>query len=185
MQIIPPLQDKKIDEGIFISEYGVPHWCDFFWLYDEAIKNANDNDILIELGTYFGGSVTYLAAKAREAGRKFRIYGVDINPELTRLSVEYLNLDVNVIQSDAGDFSKCFGLRSVFMVFLDASHEYEKTLIALNSWLPKMKRGGIFGGHDYGNHNYPGVKKAVDEFAKCNSLEFKSVGGTYVFDLWH
>jgi hypothetical protein len=47
-------------------------------------------------------------------------------------------------------------------VFIDAAHSYEavKTDIAL--WLPKVRPGGWFGGHDY-HAAFAGVKRAVDE----------------------
>jgi len=33
----------------------------------------------------------------------------------------------------------------------------------INLWLPKVKKGGILSGHDYGARKQPGVKKAIDE----------------------
>jgi predicted O-methyltransferase YrrM len=49
------------------------------------------------------------------------------------------------------------------MVYIDADHRYEFVLLDIKSWLPKVRKGGILGGHDYGCHGTPGVKKAVDE----------------------
>jgi hypothetical protein len=53
---------------------------------------------------------------------------------------------------------------SVDFVFIDADHTYEGVLEDIKAWLPKIKKGGWIGGHDYGNlPRFPGVKKAVDE----------------------
>lgn len=49
------------------------------------------------------------------------------------------------------------------MVYIDADHRYEFVLLDIRSWLPKVKKGGILGGHDYGNRGTPDVKRAVDE----------------------
>ena len=49
----------------------------------------------------------------------------------------------------------------VDMVFIDGNHEYEAVVADLRAWLPKARR--LICGHDYGNAEYPGVKKAVDE----------------------
>ncbi len=47
-------------------------------------------------------------------------------------------------------------------VYIDADHRYEYVVLDIEFWLPKVKKGGILGGHDYGNE--AGVKKAVDEW---------------------
>jgi hypothetical protein len=48
-------------------------------------------------------------------------------------------------------------------VYIDALHTYEGVRDDLKTWFPKVRIGGIIGGHDYGHANFPGVKKAVDE----------------------
>ncbi len=56
-------------------------------------------------------------------------------------------------------------------VYIDGDHRYENVLLDIEFWLPKVKKGGILGGHDYGNE--VGVKKAVD---KCfNVLEIETL----------
>lgn len=49
-------------------------------------------------------------------------------------------------------------------VYIDALHTYEGVRDDLRLWFPKVRDGGIVGGHDYGHPNFPGVKRAVDEF---------------------
>jgi hypothetical protein len=46
------------------------------------------------------------------------------------------------------------------LVFIDADHTYESITSDIQSWLPKVKVGGIISGHDY---NHPPVKQAVHE----------------------
>lgn len=56
---------------------------------------------------------------------------------------------------------------SLDMVFLDADHSYEGVRADIEAWLPKVRKGGWIGGHDYGNdepaYDFSGVKRAVDE----------------------
>ena len=53
-------------------------WFDYPELYDEAIKTAPKNAILVECGTAFGRSISYLARKAIDAKRHdLQIYCVD------------------------------------------------------------------------------------------------------------
>jgi predicted O-methyltransferase YrrM len=48
------------------------------------------------------------------------------------------------------------------LVFIDADHSEESVSRDIVVWLPKVKRGGVIAGHDYGSRNWPGVKRAVD-----------------------
>lgn len=63
----------------------------------------------------------------------------------------------------------------VNFVFIDASHLYENVKKDLESWYPKIKKGGIIAGHDYGDRNPDnGVYKAVNEFAGKYGLKVNS-----------
>jgi Methyltransferase domain len=64
-------------------------------------------------------------------------------------------------------------------VYLDGNHRYEAVRDDLNAWWPKLKKGGLFAGDDYGcfpempvdfGHGelYFSVKRAVDEWALKN-----------------
>jgi uncharacterized Rossmann fold enzyme len=60
-------------------------------------------------------------------------------------------------------------------VFIDADHSYEGCRADIETWAPKLKRGGLLCGHDYNNHYYPefGVNRAVDEFVAANELQLE------------
>jgi Methyltransferase domain len=47
---------------------------------------------------------------------------------------------------------------------LDANHSYESVKEDIEAWFPKVKKGGLFAGHDY--IHWAGVKKVVDEIFK-------------------
>jgi hypothetical protein len=49
-------------------------------------------------------------------------------------------------------------------VYIDANHDYSMVLADVRAWAPKVKQGGILGGHDY--YLREGVKRAVDELCK-------------------
>jgi len=48
------------------------------------------------------------------------------------------------------------------LCFIDANHSYEFVRSDIDCWLPKIKKGGILAGHDYGLPG-AGINKAVDE----------------------
>jgi Methyltransferase domain len=73
------------------------------------------------------------------------------------------------------DATQFFDDGSLDFVYLDANHEYESVLKDMEAWYPKVKKGGILAGDDYGampeqqidfgnGIHYFGVKRAVDEF---------------------
>ncbi|MHC4526261.1 MAG: class I SAM-dependent methyltransferase [Planctomycetota bacterium] len=51
-------------------------------------------------------------------------------------------------------------------VYIDACHSYEAVTEDIKAWFPKVKPGGVIGGHDYNGSLYPGLRRAVDEFVK-------------------
>jgi hypothetical protein len=50
-------------------------------------------------------------------------------------------------------------------IYIDASHTYENVMNDLNHWYPKLKKGGLFSGDDYGSQN---IKYLNDERWKNN-----------------
>jgi len=51
---------------------------------------------------------------------------------------------------------------SLFFVFIDGSHHYEDVAADLAAWEPKIRKGGLFAGHDH-TESFPGVQRAVRE----------------------
>ena len=60
--------------------------------------------------------------------------------------------------------------------YIDACHEYEAVKEDLAAWYPKVKVGGVIGGHDFifSSGGGGGVVKAVTEFAYVNKLKLQS-----------
>jgi hypothetical protein len=55
-----------------------------------------------------------------------------------------------------------FSDESLDIVFIDASHFYEDVRDDIETWLPKVRSGGVLCGDDI-TKNFPGVRKAVEE----------------------
>lgn len=56
-----------------------------------------------------------------------------------------------------------FADESCDFIFIDGLHEYDQVLKDCKNYYPKIKKGGVFAGHDYGV--IEGVRRAVNEFA--------------------
>lgn len=54
------------------------------------------------------------------------------------------------------------GLGEISVLFIDGDHDYDGVRADCFNWLPKLRKGGYVGFHDYNNPAFK-VKKAVDE----------------------
>jgi Methyltransferase domain len=61
-------------------------------------------------------------------------------------------------------------------VYIDAVHTCEGVWSDVSTWAPLIRAGGIVGGHDYGHVDFPGVKRAVDEFCSRTGSELSEAG---------
>jgi len=67
-------------------------------------------------------------------------------------------------------------------VYIDANHNYDKVLEDCETWLPKIKSGGIISGHDYNKSPDDDVSRAVDDFTnKHNLLLIEKVPDWYCY----
>lgn len=159
---------KRADEG----------WGAAYPLFSR-ILNHYEVRIGVEIGVAFGG---HSEAMLRQSQIK-KLYGVDPY----RHFKDY-NDPMNLPQPEFDalyEFTKSrlalFGDRfeavretsvvaatafkdQVDFVYIDALHTYNGVKDDLELWFSKVVDGGIVGGHDYGHPDFPGVKKAVDEF---------------------
>ena len=94
---------------------------------------------------------------------------------------KYLNIckmstyfpNFHVMRQDSITAATCFPDGYFDMVYIDASHFYQRVLDDIAAWRPKVRPGGILGGHDYINKREGmEAKRAVDEvFPKVNTME--------------
>lgn len=77
----------------------------------------------------------------------------------------------------SSDASRKFGTGSLDFVYIDANHSYEFVIQDMDLWWPKVKPGGLFGGHDYYNSTVPPyfneVERAVLDWSKNMGIPFE------------
>ncbi len=66
-------------------------------------------------------------------------------------------------------------------IYIDARHEYENIKLDLMDYLPKVKKGGSIGGHDY-SKEFSGVQRAVNEM--CNDLGQTQPENVFMDNSW-
>lgn len=83
---------------------------------------------------------------------------------------------IKILRNYSVESAKLIPDESLDCVFIDANHAYEPVMEDLKAWWPKVKPGGVFSGHDYGNDtNWPHwceVKRAVDTWMSENKQTF-------------
>ena len=101
------------------------------------------------------------------------------------------------------DAVKDFDDESLDFVYIDGNHLYPAVKKDIDLWWPKVKAGGVMGGHDYdivsSSHNidtylytfrvngiHYGVVKAVNDFADKHMLSINAEAATYnnAYDWW-
>lgn len=73
--------------------------------------------------------------------------------------------NVEILRGLSHEMAKYIPDESVSMVYIDADHSYLGCKRDLESYLPKVVKGGVIAGHDYLNPAY-GVNRAVKEFCE-------------------
>jgi hypothetical protein len=180
--------------GNVTSRDDIHGWFDWQDIYVDAVKNSEYSAHFVEVGSWMGKSACFMGELIKASGKNIKFdcvdiwsdfcadyaYSQEINDSIltgnTMLSKFLKNLEkynvsnyINPVKSMSWDAAKEYGDLSLDMVFLDAGHDYESVKKDLNAWWPKIKKEGIFAGHDY-NHSQEGVTLAVNQFFSDKKL---------------
>ncbi len=82
--------------------------------------------------------------------------------------------NVTILRKYSVEASKDFPNKYFDFIYIDACHRYDAVVQDIKNWLPKVKKGGIFGGHDYGYGYCPGVIRAVNEFIRKTNFKLNT-----------
>jgi len=142
---------------------------------EAAKKHLGDKPVhMVEVGTLLGNNAKLMLdewpqiEKIHLVDNFMEIWDIPDQEEHNE-NLEYVrdrfknNKKVNIIIKDSVEASKEFEDESLDFVYIDADHLYEPVKADITAWLPKVKKGGVIGGHDYDYHIRPSVKEAVDE----------------------
>ena len=179
---------------------------DYSGQYSAIALDIPDNAHIVEVGSWQGKSIIYLATELKGYGKRAKIDAVDtwtggddtnLNVSTIRMTkelggpdalykkflenvqnsgVEHMITPVRMLSIEA---AKRYTDESLDFVWIDADHSYRKVLEDLNAWYPKVKIGGMFAGHDYAPQHYGsrmGVIRAVREFFRDKPLEIQPAG---------
>jgi hypothetical protein len=175
---------------------------DLPFLFNKLGLTGNGAEIGVQEGTFskhllenWQGEKIYLIDSWRHREGYEDIANGDHNIQLNALAKTFMSIygyqsKATLIRELSLDASKIFNDSFFDWVFLDADHKYESVKEDLETWFPKIKKGGVFCGHDYldsnkdnNGHTDFGVKKAVDEWAAKKGLRVNTTSKE-IFPFW-
>jgi hypothetical protein len=165
-------------------------WKNSYKFIPEVI-NKNNFKIGAEIGIAFGGHIENILKNTNIE----KIYGIDPHQHIDGY-IDSMNLpqeEFDILNTFVLKRLKKFGNRfvnirnfsdkavedikeSLDFIYIDGDHSYKGVKKDLDIWFPKIKKGGIMSGHDYGHSSHQGVKKAVDEFFINKNLKIDILG---------
>lgn len=149
-------------------------------MWEAAKKHFGERDVVgVEVGTSAGMNMVQVFKYWKNLQK---LWCVDFYPTYSdfrlqedqdfNLAVVQKNLlahpRAHLIMDKSVEAAKMFAPESVDFVYIDANHSYTYVRDDIQTWLPKVKKGGIIGGHDYDWSDAEfgdelAVKRAVDE----------------------
>lgn len=157
---------------------------------EELIKHLNLSGIGLEVGVQSGNYAAKILEYSElhlivlDAWRELEDY-----PDKANVPTDYhlmlMNNALKTLHPYEGRFTLMRELSEVAchffkdelfdFIYIDANHFEDMVYMDLVHWFPKVKKGGIFAGHDYINLkdevNDFGVKSAVDRFFAEKNIE--------------
>ena len=160
--------------------------------YTNGLKNLIDTvkdsvETMVEIGSYQGESTIIFSQNMTNLKK---IYAVDpwingycpgdVCSDEYPMDIVESNFDIRISEYPkiikqkmlSKDFVLEIENESLDFVYIDGDHTYEGCKSDIELWLPKVKKGGYIGGHDYLAQCFLGVVTAVNEFFGSPDMTF-------------
>lgn len=174
-ELLPRMQNRIVSRSTWFGVRALKCPTDF-WMYQEILFEQKP-DVIVEIGTRFGGTTLALAHLCDLLGRG-RVIGIDLShdgvPDIVRRHSRIRLVD--------GDACALYGkVRNMVLegervlVIEDSSHTFDNTLAVLRTYSPLVPPGGYFIVEDSICHHglsegpKPGPYEAIDAFIAENS----------------
>lgn len=152
-------------------------------MFVAAKKHFGNKPVMgVEIGTSEGVNAGVVLANWKEITKLWCVDSWLTYPEYTDYTLEsdqtilrnacMINATkeprMHIIINTSVEAAKGFEDKSVDFVYIDANHAYKYIKEDIDTWLPKIKEGGIIGGHDWdwtgpNEDDYCAVKRAVED----------------------
>jgi len=161
---------------------GLVQECELNSLYEKAYGV----EVAVDVGVYKGKTTAVLCLAAQkvisvddwlgedEGSKPF--YSDDVF-QIFQDNMKNAGFHPEVMKMKSVEAAKLLAPESVDFVYIDADHSYSAVGADILAWLPKIRRGGIIGGHDW---DLKSVRDAVSDILGTN---VKVIGRNWFYDL--
>lgn len=147
--------------------------------------------LIVELGVHYGDSYFTFCQACEELELEAQLYGIDhwqgdekagfygdeVFEEVSSYNEEFHGENSVFLRMNFEEALQKFEVQSVDLLHIDGSHEYETVKMDFESWLPKLKKGGVILVHDILVEREDfGVKKFWEEIVQAYSTETHQEG---------
>jgi hypothetical protein len=155
------------------------------WIEERSAKPVKEMK-MVEIGSYVGDSTQIFAKRFKEVisidpfqngydPKDPSSYNIPMEVIYAQFKSEILDKFENVtnhkMTSEEG--SKLFKDGEFDFVYIDGNHLYEYMKLDIQCWLPKIRKSGFLGTHDYCHKLAPGVAPAWDELLGKPEARFR------------
>ena len=181
-------------EHIYQEEQFGPNWFGFDDIYKEQVEAAQDGAHFIEVGCFLGKSAAFMIVEIINSGKNIQFDMIDH----WNGSSEHQDMDIikekglyetfrsnmlpfsgyrntRSIRMNSVDAAQIYSDESLDFVFIDASHEEQDVKNDIDAWLPKVKKGGVLAGDDWG---FEAVVNAVQ--SKFDNTQYNIRGRSWI-----
>ena len=170
---------------------------DFESPYRNMVNTFGDGSHFVEVGSWYGKSTAYMAVAIANSKKNIKFDAVDtwrgspehqkgeeyedenaINDTLFNVFQENMKPAAgyyNPVKMDSIEASKQYEDESLDFVFIDGDHSFEAALKDFQNYYPKIKKGGIFAGHDI---QLDSIRNALSYFLKERTNEVTGVNNS-------
>ena len=147
----------------------------FTGMINKLVHLIPKDSTMIEIGSYMGESTMMLASsklfkkiyaiephKGTESFNDYAGYDWEFVKKEFHLNTRYFD-NITLISDFNYNVVDMFEDESIDFIYIDADHEYDSVKRDIELYLPKLKKTGIIGGHDYSKNAWEGVFNAVNE----------------------
>lgn len=151
-------------------------------VYRDIVTQADDDSHFVEVGSWKGTSAAFMAVEIVNSGKRIKFDCVDtwegseehqegggfFDP-LVKEGKLYEHFIDNMkpvegyytpVRKPSVEAAGLYEDGSLDFVFIDAAHDYDNVKADIAAWFPKVREGGLLGGHDWG---HPPVATAVQD----------------------
>lgn len=172
-------------------------WFTFPRFYSHVVAEAKDFYHFVEVGAWKGKSSVYMAVEIANSNKKIKFDCIDtwegdsdiassLDEPLLKIpnglyqhfltNIEPVKEYITPIKNSSIEASKHYADDSLNFVFIDGAHDYDSVKSDIIHWLPKIKKGGILSGHDYG---HPPVNQALNDVLKAGFMDYGEMVWVY------